>query len=287
MNDKPLMNFDYAIRYLLNHKNDSEIVEGFISALLKSRGYGEVKILYFLDIERKEEVGQRNLASVIIEDDKHNKYIVAIERNIKHTFIRKACFSTSRLTVDHLTENIHHNGIVKVFHISLLYPTYSSLCSPYGQGVIYHGQGLVKEIRTEEVLNNAADVFPEYFFICIPNFNNHLETEIDDWLYVMKNCKVPPVFHSPYMQQVADKLNISKMTGAEQHAYFRYQMKLVDERDELYAAEAEGFAEGSKIGWVKRLAKHGCSLEEIAEFMECPVAEVSRLLATADLRHPS
>ena len=43
-NDKPLVSFDYAIKYLLKDKGDYGIVEGFISALLKTRGYKDIKI---------------------------------------------------------------------------------------------------------------------------------------------------------------------------------------------------------------------------------------------------
>ncbi|WP_187145779.1 hypothetical protein [Rickettsia peacockii] len=39
-----IISFDYAIKYLLKDKGDYEIVEGFISAILKDAGYSAVKI---------------------------------------------------------------------------------------------------------------------------------------------------------------------------------------------------------------------------------------------------
>jgi len=36
---KPLVSFDYGIKYLLRDKGDYSIVEGFISALLSAVGY--------------------------------------------------------------------------------------------------------------------------------------------------------------------------------------------------------------------------------------------------------
>jgi hypothetical protein len=44
-NDKPLVSFDYGIKYLLKDKGDYAVVEGFISALLKTKGYKDVKIV--------------------------------------------------------------------------------------------------------------------------------------------------------------------------------------------------------------------------------------------------
>lgn len=141
MINKPLVSFDYAIKYLLKNKGDYEIVEGFISALLKSSGYGEVKIIALLDTESNKEnqLGKRSLADLIVEDVDHNKYIIEIERNIKHTFMHKACFNTSRLIVDHLAQTIDYDKIIKVFHISLLY-------FPVGTGTMYHGKTTTEKL---------------------------------------------------------------------------------------------------------------------------------------------
>src|ERR1700678_4295560 len=123
MTDKPLISFDYAIKYLLKDKGDYEIVEGFISALLKSQGYKDIKIVALLDTEsnKEDKKSRRSLADLIVEDEEHHKYIIEIERNLQHSFIHKACFNTSRLIVDNLAERIDFTEIVKVFHISILY----------------------------------------------------------------------------------------------------------------------------------------------------------------------
>ena len=42
----PLMSFDYAIKYLLRDKGDYSVVEGFISALLKTQGYLIIQISF-------------------------------------------------------------------------------------------------------------------------------------------------------------------------------------------------------------------------------------------------
>ncbi|MDF3048089.1 MAG: hypothetical protein K0R73_1207 [Candidatus Midichloriaceae bacterium] len=57
MPNKPLISFDYAIKYLLKDKGDYEIIEGFISALPKSQGETkkDVKIIALLDTESNRE----------------------------------------------------------------------------------------------------------------------------------------------------------------------------------------------------------------------------------------
>lgn len=193
-----LISFDYAIKYLLKDKGDYSIVEGFISALLKSIGYKEVKILALLDTESNKEdpKNKRSLADLIVGDEDNHQYIIEIERNVKDSFIHKACFNSSRLIVDNLAQREDYTQIVKIFHISLLY-------FPVGKGTVYHGKTIIHEIETKERLTvhiknketaeifDATDILPEYFIISVPQFNDRLEKEIDDWLYVMKHESVP------------------------------------------------------------------------------------------------
>ncbi|WP_367364038.1 Rpn family recombination-promoting nuclease/putative transposase [Candidatus Tisiphia endosymbiont of Nedyus quadrimaculatus] len=293
-NDKPLISFDYAIKYLLKDKGDYAIVEGFISALLKTKGYKDVKIVALLETESNKEdsKSKRSLADVIVEDEDHHKYIIEIERNVKDSFIHKACFNTSRLIVDNLAQREDYTQIIKIFHISLLYFPIGN-----GNGVIYHGKTIIHEIETNERLNvhiknmetsevfDATDILPEYFYISVPLFNDRLEKEIDDWLHVMKYDEVPPHYHSPYMSQVADKLNILKMTKEERENYSYYQKKLYNDRDELQAAEARGEARGEareKIVIAKNLLKAGLSIDVIAESTGLSIEEIQKLTLIAN-----
>jgi predicted transposase/invertase (TIGR01784 family) len=255
--EKPLVSFDYAIKYLLKDKGDYSIVEGFISALLKTKGYKDVKIIALLESESNKEdsKSKRSLADLIVEDKDHNKYIIEIERNLKDSFIHKSCFNTSRLIVDNLAQREDYTQIVKVFHISLLYFPIGS-----GSGAIYHGKTIIHEIETQERLSvhiknqetneffDATNILPEYFYISVPLFNDRLEKEIDDWLYVMKHDEIPETFHSPYMEQVAEKLSILKMTPEERANYSHYQKKIYNDRDELQAAESRGIEKGREEG---------------------------------------
>lgn len=291
MNDKPLISFDYAIKYLLKDKGDYSIIEGFISALLKTRGYKDVKIIALLETESNKEdpKSKRSLADVIVEDEDHNKYIIEIERSVSDSFIHKACFNTSRLIVDNLSKGQDYTQIMKVFHISLLY-------FPLGNGAIHHGQTIIYEIESNKKLSlhiknettnevfDATEILPEYFFISVPLFNDRLEREIDEWLYVMKYDEVPENYHSAYMQQVAEKLNILKMTSEERNNYTYYLKKIYTDRDQLQAAKSRGREEGieegrkeEKIAIAKLMLFKNKSLDEIIELTGLPEDEIKML----------
>jgi predicted transposase/invertase (TIGR01784 family) len=286
-NYKPLISFDYAIKYLLRDKGEYEIVGGFISALLKTKGYKEVKIIALLESEsnREDSKSKRSLADVVVEDENHHKYIIEIERNVKDSFIHKSCFNTSRLIVDNLAQREDYTQILKIFHISLLY-------FPLGEnkGTIYHGKTIINEVETKERLSvhiknkktgesfDATDILPEYFFISVPSFNDRLEREIDEWLHVMKYDEVPKNYHSPYMAQVAEKLSVLKMTKEERVQYSYYQKQLYNDRDELRAAEAKGEAKG-KSEMILGMHEDGLSKERIATIAKITVIEVEKILA--------
>lgn len=176
-----------------------------------------------------------------------------------------------------MAQDIDYTRIVKVFHISLLY-------FPIGNGSIYHGKTLVHEIETNERLTvhitnpltgevfDATNILPEYFFISVPSFNDRLEKEIDDWLYVMKYDRIPEIFHSAYMKQVEEKLSILKMTLEERNNYYYYRKKLYNDRDELEAAEARGV---EKVA--KNLLLQGIDVETISKATGLSLEEIKKL----------
>jgi len=288
MNDddnKPLVSFDYAIKYLLKDKGDYGIVEGFISALLRTRGYKDVKIKALLETESNKEdsKSKRSLADLIVEDEDHHKYIIEIERNVKDSFIHKSCFNTSRLIVDNLAQREDYTQIIKIFHISLLYFPIGN-----GNGAIYHGKTIIHEIEINERLSvhiknkktnevfDATDILPEYFYISVQLFNDRLEREIDEWLHIMKYDKVPSHYRSPYMKQVAEKLNVLQMTKAERENYSYYQKQLYNDRDELQAAEARGIEKG-KEELIKIMITNGNSIEMISNITGLSINEIKKL----------
>ena len=221
--EKPLISFDFAIKYLLKNKGDYDIIEGFISALFASQGYPPIKINALLDTEsNKEELEmKKSIADLVVEDAEGNKYIVEIERAYTPNFMHKACFNSSRLVVDGIYGSQDYTTIKKIFHISLLYFSTKEMQKP-----IYHGKTIIHEVDTKHpvdvtianeglVIFNTPNVFPEYFFISVPMFDDVINSEIDEWLYVMKHSEIRQGFKSPYMTKVAERLSVIKMSSED------------------------------------------------------------------------
>jgi len=279
--EKPLISFDFAIKYLLKNKGDYDIIEGFISALFASQGYPPIKINALLDTESNKEglEMKKSIADLVVEDGEGNKYIVEIERAYTPNFMHKACFNSSRLVVDGIYGNQDYTTIKKIFHISLLYFSTKEMQKP-----VYHGKTIVHEVDTKHpvevsianeglVIFNTPNVFPEYFFISVPMFDDVINSEIDEWLYVMKHSEIKQGFKSPYMAKVAERLSVIKMSSEERNEYIYYQKQSVHSQDILNAARAEGESKGVKKTAINMLKQElddklissvtGLSLEEI------------------------
>jgi hypothetical protein len=104
-----------------------------------------------------------------------------------------------------------------------------------GNGTIYHGKTIVRETETKEKLSfyieakerniayDAIAILPEYIFISVPQFDDRLEKEIDEWLYVMKHGEVRADFQAPSMQKVAERLNILNRSQGARNEYLKYK----------------------------------------------------------------
>jgi len=286
--EKPLISFDYAIKYLLKDKGDYEIVEGFISALLTSEGYKPIKIRALLDGESNKESKhlKRSIADVIVEDEQGNNYIVEIDRAYTDLFLQKAVFNTSRLIVDNLGANQDYLQIKKVFHINLLYFPFENTKAPLHHGkVIFHEIDQTHSIDIHLVdrgmqMYDVHNIFPEYFLISIPLFNDVIKEEIDEWLYLMKHSEVKEDFKSPYMKKAAERLSILTMSNQEREIYDSYVMDSMKGRDYLISAEAKGKAEGKAerdIEIARAMLLEGDSIEKIGKITGLSVEDIKKL----------
>ena len=78
------------------------------------------------------------------------------------------------------------------------------------------------------------------------------------------------------MAQVAEKLNILKMTKEDRAHYSYYQKKLYNDRDELQSAEARGEARG-KAAIARRMLIKGKNIEEIIDLTSLNLDQIEKL----------
>jgi hypothetical protein len=92
----------------------------------------------------------------------------------------------------------------------------------------------------------------------------------------MKYSEVKDSFKSPYMQKVAERLSILKMSNKERETYDTYLMDSMKGRDYLISAEARGKAE-EKLEIAKEMLLEGEPMEKIIKFTKLTKEEIERL----------
>ena len=96
---------------------------------------------------------------------------------------------------------------------------------------------------------------PAYLVICIPLFNDVIQEELDEWLYMLKHAEVREDFQSPYMQRVAERLSLLKLPPKDLAAYRQYRAASLKERDRIVSAKEEGMEKGREEGMKKGMEK--------------------------------
>ncbi|VEL29827.1 unnamed protein product [Protopolystoma xenopodis] len=120
------------------------------------------------------------------------------------------------------------------------------------------------------------NVFPEYFVISVPLFDDVIKDELDEWLYFAKHSEVKDDFKSPYMKKVAERLSVLKMTTEERQHYQNYVNESLKERDYLVAAKTEDKAE-DKIEIAKKMLKEGYTVETVSKLTTSSYEEIEKL----------
>ena len=262
-NPERLIRFDWAIKSLLRDKANFDIMEGFLSALLKSR----ITIQEVLESESNQDAEKQkfNRVDILVRDGENRLFIIEVQAETESDYLERLLFGTCKTVVDNLKVGEPYRNIKKVISISIMYFNLGR-----GNDYLYHGRTKFKGVHTGEILevrkvsritdeNNRAvrvietksDMYPEYYLIEVERFGDVIREDIDEWVYFFKNEEIREDFHSLNIQAAREKLKILKMGVKERKAYENYLMLLASERDAIETARAEGMEEGKKEGIAK------------------------------------
>jgi predicted transposase/invertase (TIGR01784 family) len=293
-----LISFDWAAKSLLRNKANFDILEGFLSALLKQ----DIKVLSLLESEGSQEYesDKFNRVDLVVEDANHELLVVEVQNNREVHYLERLLFGTSKLIVDHVQLGESYEKVRKVISISILYFLLGEGESDY----VYHGRtefyGLNDNSRLEFRHRNREavlggieslnyDIFPEYYLIEVEKFRDIVNSDLDEWIYFLKNADIKDEFKSKNIQVARQKLDAMKMSEDERRAYERYLMNKASEKDMLLSAKLEGKLEGKDEGvyeqqvkTARKMLAKGMEISLIAEMTELSEEEIQKLKKEMD-----
>ncbi len=287
MSAKKLVRFDWAMKYILRNKANFDVLEAFLTNLLKE----EIKVLSILESESNQEAENRkfNRVDLKCKDSQGRQIIIEIQNQREVDYLQRLLWGTSKAVVEGFELGTKYGEVVKVISISVLYHT-MRVDEKENTDFIYYGTTELVGLHTKKplVLHEAViqgekapvvtskDVFPEYYMIYAEKFQDVINEDIDEWVYFFKHGEIRDDFKSPGILLAAKKLDYLMMSEDERRAYDGYLAYLGQELGILDTAKEEGRTE-EKIEIAKKLIKKGLSLEDIAETTELPIGTIQDL----------
>jgi len=259
MKDQKLIRFDWAIKTILRDKANFDVLEGFLSALLKE----DIKVVQILESESNQDTPRQkfNRVDIMVQDSNQKHMIIEIQNEHEADFLERLLFGTSVVIVDNLEIGQAFSEVKKVISISIQYFNLGR-----GEDYIYYGSTQFKGVHTKKPLiikkrysltdkkyifkdrNIEKEIFPEYYLINVERFKDEILSDIDEWIYMLKNETIPNDFKSKNIDKAREKLKIAQMSEPEKKAYKKYIINTVRDIDMIQTARDEGLEKGLKEG---------------------------------------
>ncbi|MCI5225590.1 MAG: Rpn family recombination-promoting nuclease/putative transposase [Candidatus Electrothrix sp. AX2] len=228
MSKRKLISFDWAMKKLLRSKANFEILEGFLSELLKD----SIHILEILESEgnKEDRRDKFNRVDLKVRNQKNEVIIIEVQYDREFDYLQRILFGTSKVLTEYLNEGDPYSKVVKVVSINILYFDLG-----HGKDYVYHGitsfQGLHHQDTLELSENQQAlyntkkihQIFPEYYLIKVNNFDGIANDTFDEWIYFLKNEEIKENFKAKGLIKAKQELDILKLPEQERLAYEKYQ----------------------------------------------------------------
>lgn len=291
---KKLVRFDWAMKKMLRHKANFDILEGFLSELLGD----DVKIKQVLDSESNKEAedDKFNRVDILVENEKGELVIIEVQNTQEHDYFHRMLFGASKAITEHIKEGSAYANVKKVISITIAYFDLGQ-----GKDYVYHGTNVFKGIHKGDILGlsdkqieaynktKVHEIYPEYWVIKTGKFSGRVNDKLDEWVYFLKNAEIKPTFSARGLKEASEKLDEMKLPEKERAAYNAYKNHLmsiasrnhtieIDAKEIIKKAKTEE-REKNEIEAVLGLNRIGLENEKIADALNMKIQKVEEIIA--------
>lgn len=284
-----LVRFDWFIKFMFRDKSDFDILEGFLSELLKE----DIKILEILESEgnQAKKKDKFNRVDIMIKNAKGEHIIVEVQNNEEYDYLQRILYGTSKTIIENIAKGQSYSFVKKVISVSVVY-------FKVGQGddYIYHGMTQFKGIHKKDELilskeqqelfnkQKPQDLFPEYYLIKAGDFNeDNVNDTLDEWVYFLKTGNVKDNFKAQGLDKAKQKLEVAKLSARKRAAYERDTKHLHSEAswaETQLKKEQDLMAKGEKnkaIAIAKEMKAENEPVEKIMKYSGLGKEEIENL----------
>ena len=244
MKQQKHVRFDWAIKRLLRQKANFNILEGFLSELLKD----EICIVEIIDTEINQETEQDkfNRVDILVKDKKGELIIIEIQNSYAIDYFLRILYGISKAITEHIKTGDKWRSVKKVISINIVYFDLGR-----GEDYIYKGTTTFSGLHQNDELqlSNAQkklfkkekikDLFPEIYLIKVNNFDDKAKDTLDEWVYFLKNSEIKKDFTAKGLKEAEEVLRVANMEDSERREYQRFGEVLSDRASQALSIKIE------------------------------------------------
>ncbi|MBV6428976.1 MAG: hypothetical protein KIPDCIKN_03513 [Haliscomenobacter sp.] len=278
MNDsRPLVSFDWAIKRLLRQKANYDVLEGFLTVLLRR----QITIIHIPESQgnKSDPADKVNVVDILCENEHKELILIELRYNSENDYFHRMLFGVSKIITDYMSEGYTYDKVRKVYSINIVYFDLGQ-----GEDYVYHGGTEFRGIHTNDTLlvnarqralfgvSRPFQIYPEYYIIKVNRFNDVAKDTLDEWIYYLKNNRLPERFSAPGLEKAEKILNYHNMDADARALYDAHQKEMAVSYGVLETAKLEGKLEGKAEG--KAEGREEGREEGVEIGMETKTAEV-------------
>lgn len=285
MSKRKLVSFDWALKRLLRSKANYEVLEGFLSELLKD----DIEILEILESESNRDSARdkSNRVDMKVRNRKQEIILIEVRYEREFDYLQRILFATAKVITEHLSKAERYENVVKVISVNILYFDLG-----HGEDYVYHGKTQFRGIHYHDELRLNTkqqklfgkqyphELYPEYYLLKINQFDDIAREPLDEWIYFLKNEEIEEGFRAKGLARAKEVLDIMKLGEEERQAYewhieeLRYQASLY--RSSFVDGRMEGEKKGIDGGMEKGMEKEKKATEKIMKQAGQPMEKIMK-----------
>jgi predicted transposase/invertase (TIGR01784 family) len=271
-----VLSFDYALKHQLRQAANFDILNGFLSELLRDA----VKVERVLESETQQQEDNESRLDMLVSDNKGE--LMVVELHYRHEIDYHRCYPEITDGIyNYLSPKKYAHLAPRVCCVEII----NAVSRMWDDKYILHGT----------TINKTADnAGMELHIVNYGQFNDRTYNPISEWVYYIKNSKVKDSFTAQGLDKVREVLEYDALSDDEKHAYDKAQNDKKGWDSAIWTAIDEGKAEGIEIGrakgielgektketeFVLNLHRNGFSVEQIAEYTKLSVETVKEILS--------
>jgi predicted transposase/invertase (TIGR01784 family) len=291
---KKLIRFDWAMKKMLRHKANFDILEGFLSELLEE----EIRIKQILDSESNKETedDKYNRVDILVENSKGELVIIEVQNSKEYDYFHRMLFGAAKAITEHIKEGQAYAEVKKVISITIAYFDLGQ-----GKDYVYHGTTVFKGIHKHDILtladkqielykkSSVHEIFPEFWVIKVGKFGNRVKDKLDEWIYFFKNAEIKADFSAKGLKEASERLDEMKLNEKDAKEYKRYLKNLRDVASDQHTrmADAQDLInkgkEDKEIEVILEMHKDGVPIKTIAKYLKITEERVAQIIE----KHPN